>query len=159
MVQRPIKAASAVVGRERHWRQPEILREGIEGSLPAITPGIQVAAKDHRASMRADQFSGCGELLTVGLYADAEVHGVEVNGEQRVIALSQRIKGDASGLGCTEPGFCRQQMAVHEVRRSREGQHASVDFVLHVTPHEGFIKRLLNDRLVLFEWHCFLKKD
>ena len=62
-------------------------------------------------------------------------------------------------LGVRSQGSVASKMAVHEVRRSREGQHASVDFVLHITPHEGFIQRLLDDGLRFFEWHGFLKKD
>ena len=62
-------------------------------------------------------------------------------------------------LGVRSQGSVASKMAVHEVWRSREGQHARIDFVLDVTPHEGLIKRLLDHGLVFSERHGFLKKD
>ena len=55
--------------------------------------------------MDTHQFSRCLQLKAIFLDPETEVHGVEVDGEQRGIAPGQWVEGDAGGLGGAQPGL------------------------------------------------------
>ena len=93
------------------------------------------------------------------LHPEAEVHGVEVDREERVIAVGEWIKDDTGGLGCCQLGFCLLQLTVQEMGSSGEGEDPCRDFVLNIasaqTPRKVTAKWLPG----FLEWHGFLKKD
>ena len=63
--------------------------------------------------MAANQCGSFPYLPLVSLNPEAEVHGVEVDREERVTAVGECIKGDTGGLGCCQRGFRLQQLKVH----------------------------------------------
>ena len=74
------------------------------------------------------------------LHPEAEVHGVEVDREERVIAVGEWIKDDTGGLGCCQLGFCLLQLTVQEMGSSGEGEDPCRDFVLNIAAHKRLEK-------------------
>ena len=74
------------------------------------------------------------------LHPEAEVHGVEVDREERVIAVGEWIKDDTGGLGCFQLGFWLQQLTVHEMGSSGEGEDPFRDFILNTAAHKRLEK-------------------